>query len=65
MKAWLKICLLVLVLGLGLSGYIYYEQKQLEVSEIQSFEVNFNGTPIEFLDLQMHKPILGTLMTLN
>jgi hypothetical protein len=65
MKFWLKTFLLVLVLSLGLSGYIYYEQKQLENSEIQSFEVNFNGTAIEFLDLQMHKPILGSLMTLN
>jgi murein DD-endopeptidase MepM/ murein hydrolase activator NlpD len=65
MKLWVKLILLVLALGLGLSGYIYYEQKQLEASEIQSFEVNFNGTPIEFLDLQMHKPILGSLLTLN
>lgn len=65
MKLWVKLILLVLALGLGLSGYIYYEQKQLENSEIQSFEVSFNGTSIEFLDLQMHKPILGSLMTLN
>ena len=59
MKLWVKLILLVLALGLGLSGYIYYEQKQLENSEIQSFEVSFNGTSIEFLDFQMHKPILG------
>ena len=63
MKLWVKLILLVLALGLGLSGYIYYEQKQLENSEIQSFEVSFNGTSIEFLDFQMHKPILGSLMT--
>ena len=65
MKNLIKTFILLLVLGLGLVGYVYYEQKQLENSEIQSFEVNFNGVQIEFLDLQMHKPILGTLWTLN
>ncbi len=65
MKLWTKLILLVLALGLGLGGYIYYEQKQLENSEIQSFEVSFNGTTIEFLDLQMHKPILGSLIDLS
>ena len=65
MKLWVKLILLVLALGLGLTGYIYYEQKQLENSVIQSFEVSFNGTSIEFYDLQMHKPILGSFITLN
>ena len=65
MKLWVKLIVLVLALGMGLSGYIYYEQKQLENSVIQSFEVSFNETPIDFIDLQMHKPILGSLITLN
>ena len=55
MKRWVKLIVLVLALGMGLSGYIYYEQKQLENSVIQSFEVSFNETPIDFIDLQMHK----------
>ena len=47
MKRWVKLIVLVLALGMGLSGYIYYEQKQLENSVIQSFEVSFNETPID------------------